>query len=75
VTVSDEPSFCTVTVHLSTGASRSYTPDSNFGNPGDRWDFVASLAGYRVDVHVRVVSGADGPQCEASTSHLTRTAG
>ncbi len=75
VTVSDQPSFCTVTVHLSTGASRSYTPDSNFGNPGDRWDFAASLGGYRVDVHVRVVSGADGPQCEASTSHLTHTAG
>jgi hypothetical protein len=62
-------------VHLSTGASRSYTPDSSFGNPGDTWDFTASFTGYRVDVHVQVASGADGPQCEASTSHLTRNAG
>jgi hypothetical protein len=63
-------------VHLSTGALRSYTPpDSNFGNPGDIWNFTALFGGYRVDVHVEVVSGTNGPQCEASTSHLTRNAG
>jgi hypothetical protein len=62
-------------VHLSTGASRSYSPDPSFGIPGDKWDFTASFAGYRVDVHVRVVTGPNGRQCEASTSHLTRTGG
>jgi hypothetical protein len=75
VTVSDTPSFCTVTVHLSTGASRTYPLDSFVANPGDTYDFTASLGGYRVDVHVRVVSGPDGRQCEASTSHLTRNGG
>ena len=75
VTVSDTPSFCTVTVHLSTGASRSYPLDSFVANPGDTYEFTASLGGYRVDVQVRVVSGPDGRQCEASASHLTRNAG
>jgi hypothetical protein len=63
-----------VTVHLSTGASQSYQPDPTFGNPGDTWDFVAKLGGYRVNVHVVAVSGPNGTQCQASTSHLTRTA-
>lgn len=74
-TVSDTPSFCTVTVHLSTGASRAYPLDAFVANPGDTYEFTASLGGYRVDVKVRVVSGPDGSQCEASTSHLTRNAG
>lgn len=74
-TVSDQPTFCTVTVHLSTGASQSYQPDPAFGNPGDTWDFVATLGSYRVNVHVLVVSGANGNECQATTSHLTRTAG
>jgi hypothetical protein len=63
-------------VHLSTGASRSYQLDPSLvASPGDTYEFTASFGGYRVDVQVRVVSGQDGNQCEASTSHLRRNAG
>jgi hypothetical protein len=73
VTVSDEPTFCTVTVHLSTGAFRVYPLDSYLQNPGDRYEFTASFGGYHMDVRARVVDdGNDGRQCKASTSKPTR---
>ncbi len=71
-TVSDDPTFCTVTVHLSTGAFRAYPLDAYLANPGDTYQFTASLGGYRVDVRARVVGRGGGRRCVASTSNLGR---
>src|SRR3954470_2224336 len=66
--VSDEPSFCTVTVRLSTGAFRPYQLSSYIQNTGDQYGFPASLGGYRVDVRVRVTGKAGARHCVASVS-------
>ena len=71
-TASNEPTFCTVTVHLSNGAFRSYPLDQFVANTGDTYRFTAGLDGYRVTVRVEVVDRAGARRCVATTSNLGR---
>jgi hypothetical protein len=71
-TASNEPEFCTVTVHLSTGAFRAYPLAQYVANTGDTYQFTASLGGYRVDVTAKVVGQGGARRCVATTSNLGR---
>jgi hypothetical protein len=72
VTISNRPDFCTVTVHLSTGAFRSFRLAEYLAQPGDARTFNAFVGGYHVDVSARVVGSEDDPQCRASLKNLRR---
>jgi hypothetical protein len=69
VTVADTPSFCTVTVHLSTGAKKAYNLDSYVSKPGDSYKFTASIDLYKVDVTTVVNKQSE---CESSLSNFRR---
>jgi hypothetical protein len=59
-------------VHLSTGAQQSYPLDAYVQNPGDLYVFIATLGGYRVDVHVSVVVQNNENVCSATVSNVRR---
>jgi hypothetical protein len=69
VTVDNSHQFCTVTVHLSTGAQKSYPLDAYLSQPGDKYVFTAELGGYKVDVTTTVRQNG---KCSATLSHFVR---
>ncbi len=72
VTTSNSPQFCTVTVHLSNGAFRSFPLGKYVDRPGDEYIFTAYVGGYHVDVTARVVARRNDKQCEATLGKLSR---
>ena len=69
MTVADTPSFCTVTVHLSTGAKQSYNLGQYVSAPGDSYKFTASIDTYLVDVSTVVNKQSE---CESSLSNFRK---
>jgi hypothetical protein len=70
--VSNTPTFCIVTLALSTGPTQQYPLDAFVKNVGDVYVFVAAFAGYRVDVRAEVVNQNNAPVCQISLAHLER---
>jgi hypothetical protein len=70
VSASNTPRFCTVTVHLSSGAQQSYPLDAYVQNPGDLYAFTATLGGVSVDVRVTVVVQNNVNVCSPTLSNL-----
>ena len=66
------PTFCLVTLALSTGPTQRYPLDAFVKNVGDVYVFVAAFAGYRVDVRAEVVSQNRAPACRIALAHLAR---
>ncbi len=68
--IADLPEWCTVTVHVSTGASRPYELAAYLQNPGDLYVFTAYVGGYKVDVTTKVVDRSNTAECDTTLANL-----
>ena len=68
--IADLPEWCTVTVHVSNGASQAYQLAQYLQNPGDLYKFTAYVGGYRVDVSTRVVDRNKAAECDTTLANL-----
>jgi hypothetical protein len=68
--IADLPEWCTVTVHVSNGASNAYQLAQYLQNPGDLYKFTAYVGGYRVDVSTRVVDRNSSAECDTTLANL-----
>jgi hypothetical protein len=72
VTVADTPSFCTVTVRLSTGAQAAFVPFIQSDTPPKVDNRTVAVGAYTVDVAttLRKVHGIS--QCAATLANLRK---
>ena len=68
--IADLPEWCTVTVHVSNGASHEYQLAAYLQNPGDLYVFTAYVGGYKVDVTTKVVDRNNAAECDTTLSNL-----
>jgi hypothetical protein len=68
--IADLPEWCTVTVHVSNGASHAYQLAAYLQNPGDLYVFTAYVGGYKVDVTTKVVDRNNAAECNATLANL-----
>jgi hypothetical protein len=68
--IADLPEWCTVTVHVSNGASHAYQLALYLQNPGDLYVFTAYVGGYKVDVTTKVVDQNHAAECNTTLANL-----
>jgi uncharacterized iron-regulated membrane protein len=64
------PEFCTVTVHVSTGAAQQYPLAAYVQNLGDLYTFTAYVGGYKVQVTANVVEVNHAAACQPTLANL-----